>query len=394
MAFQTAVPDQPRNLVVCCDGTGNEVETDLSNVLKFYRVAVKSEQQVVFYHPGVGTLGLRSGWGQQLRKIRGVWGLATGAGLNANILEAYTFLARAHRPGDRIFLLGFSRGAYTVRALAGFIHMIGLLRPEQLNLCDYALNAYLQADSENDLEVAWRFQRTVDGRRVPIHFMGVWDTVASVLVPRARFPWVPKQQHLPYTKQNPSVRTFRQACAIDERRRMFRLYNWRLDQKLAPDAWPEAGLQPRDAKQVWFAGVHADVGGGYSEAESQLAKFPLQWMIGEAEHAGLLIDRSIVERLVLGSSSSGKPHEYVSPDHQASAHDSLTLGWRPLEWLPKRLKWRRWPAKTDRTGWYLPRAEPRYIPEGAHLHKSVSQRLVDLTTYKPVNLPDSYEVES
>ena len=144
---------EPRNLVVCCDGTGNQVSGNLSNVLKLFRLATRNEKQRVFYDPGVGTIGNENAWRRFGQDAKAVFDLATGAGLDDNILTAYRFLVETYQAGDRIFLFGFSRGAYTVRALAGFIHMVGLLRPDQLNICDYALTAYKRASETSDLRL-------------------------------------------------------------------------------------------------------------------------------------------------------------------------------------------------------------------------------------------------
>ena len=135
-----------RNLVVCCDGTGNEISENISNVLKLYRMLRKTDKttprQVVFYDPGVGTLGRPDPWTKLKQDAATVFGLITGYGLDHNILRAYSFLAENYEDGDRIFLFGFSRGAYTVRVLAGMIHKVGLLSPEQRNLAGAALAAY------------------------------------------------------------------------------------------------------------------------------------------------------------------------------------------------------------------------------------------------------------
>ena len=123
----------PKNIVVCCDGTGNEIGVNMSNVLKLYRILEKNENQVVYYDPGVGTLCQRKTWGRFSQNVRGILGLATGYGLDDDVLGAYRFLADNYDDGDQIFLFGFSRGAYSVRVLAGFMHLLGLLRPDQLN---------------------------------------------------------------------------------------------------------------------------------------------------------------------------------------------------------------------------------------------------------------------
>jgi uncharacterized protein (DUF2235 family) len=194
-------------IVVCCDGTGNEVEGNLSNVLKLFRITTKDSEQRVYYHPGVGTIATDDQWSRLKQNTRAVFGLATGYGLDDEILGAYRFIAEQYQDGDRIFLFGFSRGAYTVRALAGFIHMMGLLPINQLNIADYALTAYKRASEDNDFSIAWDFSRIVGGRRATIKFIGVWDTVATVIVPR-KDRLVPTLRTLPYTRTNPSVEVF------------------------------------------------------------------------------------------------------------------------------------------------------------------------------------------
>jgi uncharacterized protein (DUF2235 family) len=173
-----------RNIVVCCDGTGNQIERNLSNVLKLFRIAVKSDRQRVYYSAGIGTIGSSDAWARWRQNAKSVFGLATGHGLDADILGAYEFLCRHHEDSDAIFLFGFSRGAYTVRAVAGMVHTIGLLPVDQLNIAGYALRSYKQASDADDLGVAWHFARVSGARAARIRFLGAWDTVASVLVPR------------------------------------------------------------------------------------------------------------------------------------------------------------------------------------------------------------------
>ena len=161
----------PRNLVVMLDGTGNELGRNLSNVLKLFRIVRKNDEQLVYYDPGVGTIGEPGAWRRLRQNARKVFGLMTGWGLDDNVLEAYSWLCRTWREGDRIWLFGFSRGAWTARVLGGLIHMIGLLRPEQLNMCGYAMVAYKKA-SEQDDEVARR-RRVCFRHRPPARFRGL-----------------------------------------------------------------------------------------------------------------------------------------------------------------------------------------------------------------------------
>ena len=154
-------------------------------------------------------------------------------------------------------------------------HLIGLLHPEQSNIKGYALRPISRAAEQDDLGVAWHFKRVAKARTITIRFLGVWDTVASVLVPRSDRFFIPSLLMLPYTRLNPSVATFRQAIAIDERRRMFRLNRWIEPQNYLPNPFAEnVQNRPQDIKQVWFAGVHADIGGGYPKAKARSLSFP------------------------------------------------------------------------------------------------------------------------
>jgi uncharacterized protein (DUF2235 family) len=401
----------PKNIVICCDGTGNEINTTISNVLKLYRVLEKDEGQRVYYRPGVGTVGLQSTWQRLKQETYGVLGLATGAGLDEDTLAIYRFLCETYQDGDRVWLFGFSRGAYTVRVLAAFIQVIGLLPPDQSDLAGYAFSAYKNAsansqsadgrssDSQNAdskartfLNEAWHFSRVAGGYHVPIEFMGVWDTVASIIVPR-QDKFLLDLQTLVYTRTNPSVKKFRQAISIDERRRMFRLNRWIEPQKYRSNIFDPSTAIDQDIRQVRFAGVHADIGGGYPETESGLSKYPLLWMIEQASAAGLRVDRSMVDHLGWGQPRPGSTHIYVKPDPTAQLHVSLNAAWEILEWLPKREKWREWPDRKCFLGWYLPRGEPRLIPEGAIIHRSVIERMAQVPSYRPINMPASYAIE-
>src|SRR3954470_16107395 len=314
-----------RNIIICCDGTGNEISENISNVLKLYRCLRKTEKtsprQLVFYDPGVGTLERPDPWHRLKQDFNAILGLATGYGLDDNVLAAYAFLVHTYQAGDQIYLFGFSRGAYTVRVLAGLIHKIGLITPEQVNLAGSGLIAYKQFSSDEAPKLrakcksavdavaaedalpqtafdnAAQFARITSTRWPTIRFVGVWDTVASVIVPRAdRFYW-PSLEELAFTLANPSVQIFRQAISIDERRCMFRLKKWDEPQTYKPVRFNYVKNTPQDSLQVWFAGVHADIGGGYPEVESSLSKYPLLWMIDEAEKAGLKFNRATINQL-------------------------------------------------------------------------------------------------
>ncbi len=380
---------KPKKIIILCDGTGNAIKDNQSNVLKFYRLLERGPGQIVYYDTGVGTITDSTGaMSQAWIEFKRIWGLVTGFGLFANVLDAYRFLSRYYQDGDQVHMLGFSRGAYTVRVLAGFNETIGLLAPHQLHLADYVLRAYQQVARTGDFMIARRIKETLDTRRIPIHFIGCWDTVASVFAPGVGPLGLPGPLTLPYTRNNPSVKTFRHALAIDERRRMYRANHWQEPQvyKFNPFT-PKEKEQPQDIKQLWFAGVHADIGGGYPEVESAPAKFPLKWMVDEAEAHGLKFRPRLRNRLVLGKNVKGSTRTYVEPDPTAPLHNSLKWYWWPLEILPKRVKYREWAARPSFLGWYLPLGEPRFIEADANIDPSVRERQ-DKTDYDPENLPD------
>ena len=378
-----------RNLIVCCDGTGNEIKENQSNVLKLYRLIQKDSTQLAYYDPGVGTISDSSAWDRFKNKAKGVFGLATGYGLDKNVIEAYRFLAVNYQEGDNIFLFGFSRGAYTVRVLAGFINMVGMLNPVNENLFSYAFTAYKQASSKNDFSIAWRFQRVLEARFVTIRFMGCWDTVSSVIVPRRDRGYIPSLEKLPYTITNPCVQVFRHAMAIDERRRMFRLLHWKAPQKFKKNPFePDDKADEQDIKQVWFSGVHSDVGGGYPETESGAAKFPLKWMVEEAAGHSLVFKERMVSRLVEGKISENDSTYYAAPDENADLHDSMNPAWSILEYLPKPDRLKEWKSRESFCRLYLPLCEPRQLGENPDIHPSVYKRknYAKNKPYKPENL--------
>jgi uncharacterized protein (DUF2235 family) len=408
-----------RNIIICCDGTGNEISENISNVLKLYRCLRKTEKtqprQLVFYDPGVGTLERPDPWHKLKQDFNAILGLATGYGLDDNVLAAYAFLVHTYQAGDQIYLFGFSRGAYTVRVLAGLIHKVGLITPEQVNLAGSGLIAYKQFSSDEAPKLrseaklltqtgdaggplpqtafdnAAQFARITSSRWPTIRFVGVWDTVASVIVPRADRCYLPSLEELAFTLTNPSVQTFRQAISIDEQRCMFRLKKWDAPQTFKHNRFNDAHAEPQDILQVWFAGVHADIGGGYPEKESGLSKYPLLWMIDEATKCGLQVNQATVNQLAWGIQRKGSPYSYVVPDVRGDLHTSLRGAWWILEYIPKSASYKEWPARKTHFGYYIPDAEPRFIPDGAIIHESVLQRMNAMPSYRPVNLPKQYE---
>jgi uncharacterized protein (DUF2235 family) len=360
-----------KNIVICCDGTGNEYGENNSNVVKLFRALAKDPNQVAFYDPGVGTMSSPGAISWLAKKWTLLIGMAFGYGLSANISHAYTYLMNRYEPGDKIYLFGFSRGAYTVRALAGLLHARGLLEKGSENLIPYALKLFRQ--EKPDREEMCRGFKSTFSRDCDTYFIGVWDTVSSV-------GWILNPVKLPYTANNPSLKVIRHAISIDERRCFFR-QNVFLDEH-----------NGQDLKEVWFAGVHSDIGGGYPEAESGLSKITLQWMARESGTAGLIFDQDELDR-VLGIGMPGQGDEnFVKPDYAGKLHNSLTANWWILEFFPAR-RWRKINGQWVRK-WTVPLGRSRVIPEGITVCQSVIDRKNNAAChYQPSNLPMAYNIE-
>src|ERR1035438_132667 len=150
--------EMAKNIVICCDGTGNEFGESKSNVVKLYKMLVYDASQIAYYHPGVGTMGARNALTGISKWWTKVIGLAFGYGISDNIADAYQFLMRTFQPDDRLYIFGFSRGAYTARALCGMLHIIGLLREDNEGLIPYSIR--MIKSKKIDFAVAADFNKT------------------------------------------------------------------------------------------------------------------------------------------------------------------------------------------------------------------------------------------
>jgi uncharacterized protein (DUF2235 family) len=304
-----------KNIVVCCDGTANEFAKNRTNVIKLYSTLVHdTDAQVAYYHPGIGTMEPFGALSPLTRTFTRLLGMAVGYGLENDIRDAYVFLIRTYEPGDRIYLFGFSRGAFTVRAVASLISMYGMIRKDNETLVPYAIRMLTgiqragtnRAAAHEYFALADEFKRTMSCGSPDIHFVGIWDTVSSV-------GWIDNPLHLPFEANNPDIEVGRHAVAIDERRAFFRSHLWQLPKD------PGAPRGPVDLQQVWFPGVHCDVGGGYPEETSGLSKCALDWMLQEAKAHGLIVD-PVKEAEVLGLTGSGR---YVPAAPEATSLGQL-----------------------------------------------------------------------
>lgn len=373
-----------KRIIICCDGTGNEIDDHHSNVMKLCRVLKKSDQQLVYYDPGLGTLGAHNDWARTKQSIEKVAGLVLGYGLDRNVLNAYQFLVDNYQSGDTLYFYGFSRGAYTVRVLAGFINAIGLLRPEQSNLCPYAYTAYKQIDQAKTFESIRLYEQSLRPQHPSIRFLGLWDTVSSIIVPRKDRLFIPSRRRLAFTASNPSVQSVRHALALDERRTMFQPYLWNKEETYWGNPFKTGTAVAQDLNQTWFAGVHSDIGGGYKESASGLAKITLDWMIQQSPSEIEFVTQT-VNQVVHGIPRKGSPHVYSTPNPLAKLHDSFSRGWRLIERLPKWANQKNRSNRNTLLGWYLAYGEARVVDDQATIHESVQQR-IDGCDYLPTSL--------
>ncbi|KAJ7301375.1 hypothetical protein DFH08DRAFT_103192 [Mycena albidolilacea] len=282
----TRIKSRSRNLVVSIDGTSNQFGPHNTNVVELHSRIVKdpedpSKVQLTFYVSGIGTYVPPSMWSLASWKqsIANKIDLAVAWNFKKHVQDAYQWLADHYKPGDVIFLFGFSRGAYQVRALAGMITTMGLVYSGNQRLIPFAYELYANRhkgraidDHKLAAELCTHFKKTFS-REVRIHFIGAWDTVSSVGVFRG--------QPLPLTTSADHVCHFRHALALDERRVRF-----------LPEYVRNSLSQDKELrgtiKEVWFAGTHSDIGGGNRKNISlDLAGVPLLWMENEATSAGL-----------------------------------------------------------------------------------------------------------
>jgi len=263
---------------MCCDGTWNTAGQRNATNVKHYYDMLKAAQdagsdQQAYYHAGVGTH-----WYDKYT------GGAFGVGLSGIVRDAYRVLVQNWTPGNELYLLGFSRGAYTARSVAGLIRNAGILRREHVDRVDDAYALYRTKDGP-DVAAAVDFRKKYAySDQTPIRFVGVWDTVGELGIPDLGIPGFSK-----FNKRwafhdvtlSSRVGSAYHALAVHEARKAF-----------LPTLWnPQAGVDGQTVEQVWFTGVHCDVGGGYKERE--LANITLRWMIQKGAQCGLEFGDSI-----------------------------------------------------------------------------------------------------
>ena len=263
----------PCDHVIILDGTMSSLEpgeeSNAGLIYKMLRGMSGKPQQLVYYEAGV-----------QWRNWRDAPNVAFGRGINRQIRRAYGWLASHYHPGDRIFLLGYSRGAFAVRSLAGLIDQIGLLRADAATERNIVLAyRYYQAEAERPAEKA--FVRRFCHPDTKIEMVGVFDTVKALGVRLPLFWALTEQQHEFHNHHlGPAIRHGFHALGLDETRSVYEPVMWD-----CPEGFTG------HVEQVWFRGTHGDVGGqlGGNERSRPLANIPLVWMLENIEGCGLTL---------------------------------------------------------------------------------------------------------
>ena len=326
-----------KRIIICCDGTWNEPDENPTNVTKLVRSikpqAADGMHQVVFYDHGIGT-------GDAVDKYIGG---AFGYGMEQNVLDGYRFLVHNYQVGDELYFLGFSRGAFTARALVGLVHSVGLIEKDGL---DRLQNAYQYYRTAPEKRPASQYD---DNYKPDIQMVGVFDTVGALGAPtrllgKLTRPWVGFYN----THISPLVKHAYHALALDERRGPF-----------APDLWTGSLNPDQVMEQCWFAGAHADIGGGYQQCG--LSDITLLWMVNKAHSLGLDFNQNYLESL-------------CKPDLQMQPHNSYSFSYKILEKFGGGESVRRIYG------------DPANPPINISIHDSVYQRIA-ASTYQPHN-PD------
>lgn len=328
-----------KRLVVCCDGTWNSLNMQCpTNVVKLIEackvVAADGTPQLLYYDSGVGTDGdLKDKW----------FGGAFGWGIDENIQDAYRFLCLNYAEGDQVYLFGFSRGAYTVRSLAGMVYCSGLLPHRQITATKAAYDLYRDRATPSSKE-ATEFRETHRSRQIDITLIGCWDTVGSLGIPK-RFGIIPNRKYEFHdVRLNRKIRHALHAVAIDERRRPF-------------DVARMERSDEADTKiiEAWFPGTHGCVGGGTASLQP-LSNATLLWMVEQIQQfqLGLEFDQDWLNQLEINHTT---------------------------------------PFSSDLGFYKVLGAIDRKIDSIHHLHLSVKHRYRDVATYrpKPLSQPDFKE---
>ena len=383
----------PKTIAIFTDGTGNSARSLFkTNVWKLYQALDLAKgshpKQIAYYQDGIGTSDI---------KLLANFGGAFGWGLKRNVIDAYIRLCEVYEPDDSIYLFGFSRGGFTARILLGLVCDQGLLthrtKVELLRYAEDAYRAYRHSFDQTgvivrvfrafrDLAIkAWRRWLAhprydadkMKNERPVVRFIGVWDTVSAYGLPIAeltrgidRWIW---PLSFPDNRLPDGVEIARQALSLDDEREAFH-----------PLPWDEVTSEkPERILQVWFAGMHADVGGGYPQ--EGLTLIPLVWMMRQAANAGLRFKTGAIEELERWLT-------YSSP-----MNDFRRLFGAYYRYQPRRLDALVDPISLDAGIMNNPSLDGRGLLRDVKIHESVLRRIVSLPDrYAPIVLCNKFTV--
>jgi uncharacterized protein (DUF2235 family) len=322
-----------KKIVYCADGTWDG-KSNATNVFKLFSALLVTSGQMPFYDSGVGADG------NPLEKLVGG---AFGVGLFQKIKDGYTKISQVYETGDEVFLFGFSRGAYTARSLGGMIAACGLPSKNfDDQLVDKAFQAYRDRSQRAAILASLSSQYAMSDAQITM--IGVWDTVGALGIP-AIFGGVDAVNYgFLDTSLNPKIANAFQALAIDERRKEF-----------PPTLWTSNPAPGQTVQQVWFCGVHSDVGGGYQVGADAIATalsdITLSWMMNKAQSLGVAFSPAALT-------------QYPCPLDPAYALDQLHDSWSLIWGFPVR----------------------RRVPPASSLANSVLIRYLHHVGYSPGNL--------
>ena len=393
-------------IVLFSDGTGNSsAKLFKTNVWRMYEAvdlgpsAEGKRVQISYYDDGVGTSAL---------KPLAILGGAFGWGLKRNVLDIYRFACRNYQQGDEIYGFGFSRGAFTMRLAIALIASQGLVRSDnEAELLRRSRDAYRAFRNEfvprklvwptkrfraiRDRVTRWsernikRYPQSTN-RHPTIRFVGVWDTVAAyggpiVEITRAIDNWV-YALSMPDYKLHPSVQCARHALALDDERDAFQPLLW--DEVHEAELVKTKQVTDGRLQQVWFTGMHSDVGGGYPD--ESLSYVSLLWMMEEAKNADLRTLNTITDRFVALASSAGPIHD---SRHGLAAY---------YRYQPRKIA--AWLDPVDPTTFGLrdpiirdSHGRPKGLLRSVSVHESVIARIATGTDrYAPITLPARFDI--
>lgn len=350
-----------KKIILLCDGTWNSADQEEngipcpSNVVKLSYCIAKRDgdiPQLIYYDQGVGS-------GNILDRATGG---AFGEGLEDNIHEAYRFLVANYEASDELFLFGFSRGAFTARSLAGMVRKCGVLRREFVPQHRAAVALYRSEHRPAD-PVAVKFRQDYSiggGADIKIRFIGVWDTVGALGIPLRGLRWLTRNKYQFHdTELSGVVEYAYHALAIDERRTPFE-----------PTLWMYKPKPGQTVEQMWFCGVHSDVGGGYPE--HGLSDIPLQWMIDKARGAGLKFDSAALQAHPLQPDPHGLLHNSKTGLYRLTPGSDRAIGCTIVA--------------PDESGTAAHRPDPTQF-----VHASVLDRWDNDTRYRPKALREYFK---